>query len=725
MNFRKYLLTIVMSLFIIISIPCIANATDYIVCLDAGHSNNSNFQEDIKWFEEVNGDKWDNGKYGTKPDYDNEVNGIIKTTESALTKETVIYMMEYLKQYDNIKVVLSPRTGDGYYSQRPYYGKDKGANVHVSVHYDAPEDGGQSKGPLSIYKPGDETSKKFASLVLDSVVDATKLNNRGARADDRGLGILRNSSQMNGAPSMVLECACFDNAEDLAFISEKANMKKIAAGAVSGILAYLGVEDKGYPDIPDYNGYSGSSSSGGGNITSNEKKFLGLWKNPTGTYEPYYKKDGKTINENALYDKNGTEVIYSSNTQHVAGDIINAATWFFELLESSERTQNHLTIMKYLMNVYTDSNDYGDLTFEKDIASLFSSSSGFTNMSSIYGGTIQEKVWFALRDAGFSEEATAGVMGNISQESSWNKDDVNSSSGAKGLCQWLGGRAEGLDKYAASKGVDWKDENIQVEYLIGELTPGGGADGYATYNLMSSNGCSPDDWKNASTPEDAAVAFRKTFERCGDAEANDDRRKSEARKFYDEFKGKTRSSGGSFTATSDDERVNGYYTSSKGKKFTILNQNKISGWGDKCNRAASAIVASGYSNQNADELINYINNNYDAGYGVIPSNKYWNAYGLKVTSNDTTNPSHDYMNKLKNQLNSGGYALVWLGFSQTYIGKSGTKWTGNIHWMAIIDYRNENGTDKICIADWRGITWVDIDEFSEKGVSIMLYINEK
>ena len=116
---------------------------------------------------------------------------------------------------------------------------------------------------------------------------------------------------------------------------------------------------------------------------------------------------------------------------------------------------------------------------------------------------------------------------------------------------------------------------------------------------------------------------------------------------------------------------------------------------------------------------------YGAGYGVIPSNKYWNAYGLKVTSNDTTNPSHDYMNKLKNQLNSGGYALVWLGFSQTYIGKSGTKWTGNIHWMAIIDYRNENGTDKICIADWRGITWVDIDEFSEKGVSIMLYINEK
>lgn len=717
---KKEILIIAIIFIIVFFLPSFVCATDYVVCLDAGHSNNVDFSSDKKWFEEMNpGLTWNDSKYGTTPDYDNPISGIITSSEATLTKETVVYMIEYLKQYDNIKVVVCPRTS--IYSQRPYFAKENNADVHLSMHYNA----GGGTGVETHSKPGDSESKQFSQIIVNAVTEATGLYNRGAK--ETSYGIIKNSSEI-GCPSIVLEGGFMDNQNDLLFLSESANLKKVAAGAVSGILSYLNIEDKGYPDIPDYDGYSGQNSSTStagslGTVTSNEDKFLGLWKNATGVYEQYYNEDG-SINDLSLYDKKGQIVRYSSTTASVADDIIGASSWFFSLLEMSERTQNHLTIMKYLMNVYTDTNEYGDLTFEKDIASIFSSSSGFSSVSGIYGGTIQEKVWFALKDAGFSEEATAGVMGNISQESSWNKDSVNSSSGAKGICQWLGGRANGLDSYASSKGKEWTDEDIQIEYLIGELTPGGGADGYATYNVLDVNGCSVEDWKNASSPEDAAVAFRKTFERCGEAEANDARRKSEARKFYDEFKGKTRSSGGTFTESSDDSKVKGYYTSSKGKKFTILNQNNISGWGSKCNRAACAIIASGYSNESADELINYMNSTYNGDlFDAIPSN-YWNKYNLKISSY-SGNKTSDYMSNLKAQLNSGGYAMFWLNNGGKYTGKSGTNWTSKYHWIAIIDYRSENGVDKICVADYRGITWVDIDEFSQNGVTNIVYINEK
>ncbi|MCI9063793.1 MAG: hypothetical protein HFJ17_04255, partial [Clostridia bacterium] len=170
---------------------------------------------------------------------------------------------------------------------------------------------------------------------------------------------------------------------------------------------------------------------------------------------------------------------------------------------------------------------------------------------------------------------------------------------------------------------------------------------------------------------------------------------------------------------------NGYYTSGKGKRHTILNQTKINGWGSKCNRAASAIIASGYSNESAEQLINNINSKYDGAYfGAIPSNSYWNSYGLQVTST-VGSTTRDYMTTLKNQLTSGGYALFWLNCGGSYYGKSGIKWTSQYHWIAILDYKNENGTDRICVGDWHGLNWVDIDEFSSNGVAEIVYVNER
>ena len=182
-------------------------------------------------------------------------------------------------------------------------------------------------------------------------------------------------------------------------------------------------------------------------------------------------------------------------------------------------------------------------------------------------------------------------------------------------------------------------------------------------------------------------------------------------------------SAGEFVSDTSEYGVIGYYTASNGRTFTVLNQTIISGWGDKCNRAACAIIASGYSDESSTELISSINNANRSLYGAIPpnGNAYWNKYGLQITY--TEDYTYDYQERLREQLISGGYALIWINNnSSTYYGKSGTKWTSLYHWLAIIDY--DANSDKMCIADWRGITWVGIDEFETHGITHFVLVNE-
>lgn len=57
-----------------------------------------------------------------------------------------------------------------------------------------------------------------------------------------------------------------------------------------------------------------------------------------------------------------------------------------------------------------------------------SSEEGYTEISETYGDTIQERVWWALKDCGcgFSDCQIAAVMGNIEMESGY---DVTMTSG--------------------------------------------------------------------------------------------------------------------------------------------------------------------------------------------------------------------------------------------------------------------------------------------------------
>ena len=245
------------------------------------------------------------------------------------------------------------------------------------------------------------------------------------------------------------------------------------------------------------------------------------------------------------YKMNGRRVCYklpNGRYQCPLNNLVEGREMLFKLLSESEDTQSYERLMRYLLYLLTG-NDYGVTEF--DFNEFLNGS--FSNVSGLYGNTPQEKVWWALIDAGYSAEAAAGVLGNIEAESGFNEAAIEGGSGAGfGLCQWTGGRRTQLESYAASKGVAPSDLDTQIEFLLAEITPGGGANGYAKYQLSSYNGYSASDWKNASTPEDAATAFCWTFERPGIPRM--DVRTSAARRYYNQFKDAKRPTGGNVTS---------------------------------------------------------------------------------------------------------------------------------------------------------------------------------
>lgn len=90
----------------------------------------------------------------------------------------------------------------------------------------------------------------------------------------------------------------------------------------------------------------------------------------------------------------------------------------------------------------------------------------------------KKAIWSYLKSVGFSEEAAAGVMGNIQAESGFNparlQGDIPESqftlgSTGFGLVQWTySGYQKALFNYAKSKGKDKKDLSLQLDFLYNE-----------------------------------------------------------------------------------------------------------------------------------------------------------------------------------------------------------------------------------------------------------------
>lgn len=216
--------------------------------------------------------------------------------------------------------------------------------------------------------------------------------------------------------------------------------------------------------------------------------------------------------------------------------------WLIEALEDTEETINMVDIVKYLFYKATDE-DYGVVQY--NYYSEFSNLS-FNSYSGVYGGTIQEKIWFALKDLGYTDEVVAGAMGNIGYESSnFNPKEVYKSSGARGLAQWHGGRADKLMAYAQFKGVEWTDVDTQIEFLVAEISGQGPAAGHADQRkkgYVKDEGIvgTYDEWANAKDVESATLYFMRFFE-SNQKIGNYTNRLEIAKRILEEYRGREKS----------------------------------------------------------------------------------------------------------------------------------------------------------------------------------------
>ena len=151
-----------------------------------------------------------------------------------------------------------------------------------------------------------------------------------------------------------------------------------------------------------------------------------------------------------------------------------------------------------------------------------------TTSSTLQGTTNKQKIWSFFKGKGFSDAGTAGIIGNLMQESTCNPSAVeNDGAGpGHGLAQWTGSRWDGengLAAYAASKGASWDDLNTQLDFLWEEIVNGGQYLGDL------------DALKNATDINTAADLFEAAFERARTPMM--EKRYKEAQKAYEECQG--------------------------------------------------------------------------------------------------------------------------------------------------------------------------------------------
>lgn len=149
------------------------------------------------------------------------------------------------------------------------------------------------------------------------------------------------------------------------------------------------------------------------------------------------------------------------------------------------------------------------------VAEIFSNALSFGSTSSSSGSSDgsnnavngdaaanAKQIFDFLKSKGLNDIQAAAICGNIEAESEYNPSAKNEI-GAIGICQWLNDRAAKLQSLASSKGKNWDDLSVQLEYLWSEIGPGGY---YNQFVQAMAN----------QSIEDAVVTWEKGFEVSGD-----------------------------------------------------------------------------------------------------------------------------------------------------------------------------------------------------------------
>lgn len=384
--------------------------------------------------------------------------------------------------------------------------------------------------------------------------------------------------------------------------------------------------------------------------------------------------EGK-IDKDEANGKNFVNLLLKSKNALTSFQNPSNVNWLESILLANEDTKGMIDLTKYLIYQAT-----GNENFNTKFNFNVYNTSSFNNIGTIYGETVQEKVWFALIDAGYSEYAAAGALGNIEEESGfntmcvqgdWKQPDpmqydldytnkVNSgeitedefvnhgpNGGGYGLIQWTSSaRKSGLYRYRVDKGVDINDADMQINYLLGELSGKGDASSYTTRRTrgyIKSEGiiATHDDWANATSVDDATLQYMRFFESPG-SKSSLPKRQAAAQKYYDMFHGKEKPEVGGEGWTTQGVSCPRYYQSNQpwsNYPYKYKDGGTISSGG--CGACALAMAVSGLTKQEVTplEIVQYLNSigtdtvNNGAKSAQAVANKYGLTYSQISRSN--------------------------------------------------------------------------------------------
>lgn len=120
-------------------------------------------------------------------------------------------------------------------------------------------------------------------------------------------------------------------------------------------------------------------------------------------------------------------------------------------------------------------------------------------------------IWKFFIERGYTPEQTAGIMGNLWQESRFN---TAMQDGGLGVAQWLGGRA-----YILTQRAHYLSLEVQIDYIDWELNNTEGGAGAL--------------FRTAKTVEQATGYFMSSYERCNPTYCNRESRIEHANGFYE------------------------------------------------------------------------------------------------------------------------------------------------------------------------------------------------
>lgn len=156
------------------------------------------------------------------------------------TKEKDINLYLAQQIYKRLKgscEVIITREKDKYVGllERTAIANEAKAVLFISIHCNSSENE-QANGIEIIHHLSSRTGQKLADTIMDHLLPATGLRNRGVKSDQRGLAVLRQTTM----PAVIIEVGFISNWEEEKLMQDRDWLNGVAGAVSKGIKKHLG-----------------------------------------------------------------------------------------------------------------------------------------------------------------------------------------------------------------------------------------------------------------------------------------------------------------------------------------------------------------------------------------------------------------------------------------------------------------------------------------------------